>query len=629
MTDSLSRPQTQDSQQALRDQLAQLRQNYATQLPAKVERMRELRRTFGALSDAMASDAMASDAMASEELTRGETAASEVLHDLLRLAHNLAGSGGTYGFPALSQAARALEIRLKSLEGAPDVEMLAQIDADIASVVAATRDETENLPNAATSHDDSARDGAGRDGAGRDGAGRDGALRDGAGRDGALRENAGREDSESSRVSSSPSVAGIPWPGSARRLVYLSGSPDETRELTQQIGPFGYEMRAFHAIEELQKALAHQSPDAIIAIAASPRDLELLREVVVEQGTGASRPQVLFVSERGDMEARLQAVRAGGDAYFAKPLDVSELIDKLDALTEHEEPSPYRILVVDDEEPLASFYALTLQEAGMSTAALSDPLDVMQTLADFRPDLILMDVYMPQCTGLELATVIRQQEDYVSIPIVFLSAETDLQKQMAAMSSGGDDFLVKPIQPEHLVSSVATRASRSRTLRSFMIRDSLTGLLNHTTTKEQLEIEVLRARRSAVVLSFAMIDIDRFKSVNDSYGHLMGDRVIKSMARILSQRLRKTDIIGRYGGEEFAVILPGTDGATAVRVLDEIRRGFGEIHHHSSKGDFEVTFSCGVAEFPHCRDAASLGDAADKALYEAKRSGRNRIVYAQ
>jgi diguanylate cyclase (GGDEF)-like protein len=349
-------------------------------------------------------------------------------------------------------------------------------------------------------------------------------------------------------------------------------------------------------------------------------------QALPSQAEGGS-PRI-FISDHGDMGSRLKAVRAGGEAYFTRPADIGELVNKLDGFAVHDSPSPYRILIVDDEESLASYYAWVLQGSGMSTAVVNDPLEIMQTLIDFRPELILMDVYMPSSTGMELATVIRQQEDYVSIPIVFLSAETDIDKQLAAMRLGGDDFLTKPIQADHLVSSVAARAQRSRTLRSFMIRDSLTGLLNHTTTKEQLNVEMLRANRAGSSLSFAMIDIDKFKNVNDTYGHLIGDRVIKSMARLLTQRLRKTDIIGRYGGEEFAAILVDTPVEKAVKVLNEIREGFSKISHHTPQGDFSVTFSCGISQYPDYDDAARLNDAADRALYEAKRSGRNRIVLA-
>jgi diguanylate cyclase (GGDEF)-like protein len=305
------------------------------------------------------------------------------------------------------------------------------------------------------------------------------------------------------------------------------------------------------------------------------------------------------------------------------------LVDSLDTLTAHEAPEPYRILIVDDEPELAQFYEWTLQGAGMQTHAVSDPLKVMEPLTDFRPDLILMDVYMPLYSGLELAMAIRQQQDYVGIPIVFLSGETNVDKQLSAMNIGGDDFLTKPIRPDHLVSAVAARARRSRALRSFMIRDSLTGLLNHTTTKEQIEIEVARARRSHEPLAFAMLDIDRFKSINDTYGHLVGDRVIKNLARLLQQRLRSTDVIGRYGGEEFAVLLTGADSATAFRVLDEIRSGFAALKQQSAGAEFTATLSGGIATFPHFDAGAQLTDAADKALYAAKNGGRNKILLSE
>jgi diguanylate cyclase (GGDEF)-like protein len=161
-----------------------------------------------------------------------------------------------------------------------------------------------------------------------------------------------------------------------------------------------------------------------------------------------------------------------------------------------------------------------------------------------------------------------------------------------------------------------------------MVRDGLTGLLNHTETKGQLSIELARAKRREAPLAFAMIDLDNFKTVNDTYGHPTGDRVLKNLSRLLQQRLRKTDVIGRYGGEEFAVILIDTDGSTAFEVLDEIRAGFGQILQLSGNVEFSTTFSCGIAVFPDYPDAASLNAAADRALYEAKNSGRNQVILA-
>jgi diguanylate cyclase (GGDEF)-like protein len=205
-------------------------------------------------------------------------------------------------------------------------------------------------------------------------------------------------------------------------------------------------------------------------------------------------------------------------------------------------------------------------------------------------------------------------EAYVSIPIVFLSSETCVKRQLVAMRMGGDDFLTKPIQPDHLVSSVAIRAERMRVIRTFMERDSLTGLYNRSMSEEHLELAVMRAHRSGRSLAFAMLDIDGFKKINDTYGHPTGDRVIVTLARLLQQRLRKTDIIGRFGGEEFAVVLPDTDPEAACEVLDQIRQSFAVVRHAYATGEFSVTFSCGIAAYPRHGDVSTLCDAADKAL---------------
>ena len=203
-----------------------------------------------------------------------------------------------------------------------------------------------------------------------------------------------------------------------------------------------------------------------------------------------------------------------------------------------------------------------------------------------------------------------------------------MDTQLEALRLSGDDYLIQPITPDHLITAVTSRVLRSRTLRGFMMRDSLTGLFNHTTTKEHLVIELARARRHQSPLAFAIIDLDRFKLVNDSYGHAIGDRVLKSLARMLRERLRRTDIIGRYGGEEFAVVLSNTDGPTAAMVIDQIRASLTQIHQQADEETFTVTFSCGIASFADYPDIPKLTEAADKALNVAKRAGRNRLALA-
>lgn len=415
-----------------------------------------------------------------------------------------------------------------------------------------------------------------------------------------------------------------------KKLVYIAEDDQFILEtLSLQIGHFGYEVKTFSCPLDLMAAIQEQTPSAIITDIMFPEGdtagIETSREI---KKNHAQLP-IVFISNRDDLNTRISAARAGGEAYLLKPLIIGNLVDKLDSLINKvSAQDPYRVLIVDDDPELASYNSLLLEEAGMKTMIITDPLKVMSPLIEFNPDLILMDMYMPGCNGLELAKVIRQIESHVSIPIVFLSSETNISKQLIAMSMGGDDFLTKPIQPGHLISSVSTRAERMRIIRSFMDRDSLTGLLNHTKIKEQLDFQIERASRTNTPLAFAMIDIDKFKAVNDTYGHPTGDRVILSLSRFLQQRLRKTDIIGRYGGEEFASVLLNTDTRLAKIIFDEIRESFSQIRHQVDDREFAVTFSCGIASFPHFADAKTICAVVDQALYTAKHNGRNQVVIA-
>ncbi len=414
-----------------------------------------------------------------------------------------------------------------------------------------------------------------------------------------------------------------------RNLIVVVEQEDPfARELALRLGHFGFELQMFKKIDEMVVGSVIRRPAAVIMDLSSP-DGELIGEEVatkVRDALGEDVPLV-FVSNRSDIEARLDAVRAGCSSYFIKPVNYSDVLETLDRLT-RSEPEPYRILIVDDEPDTADFHATSLEAAGIETVTVTDPLDVMSQLVEFQPDVILMDVYMPGCTGLEMAMVIRQEEAFVGVPIVFLSRETDRMKQIAALGEGGDDFFTKPVPPDHLVPAVSARAQRGRTLRLFMEKDGLTGLFRHSRIIEQLEAAVRRADRQHGRLAVAMLDIDGFKEVNDEHGHLVGDQVLKALAYLLRQRLRMSDVLGRFGGDEYVVVMPDTDGRAALQKMDDIRRNFAAIDHEAVHGSFTVTLSCGVGEFPAALTSHELIAAADEALYRAKRGGRNQVLLA-
>ena len=413
-------------------------------------------------------------------------------------------------------------------------------------------------------------------------------------------------------------------PGS-RRIVIVDDDVAFCRYLAAEIAHFGFTVDQLHSLDDFPAYLIDHRPDAIVMdviFPGAPKGPQVVEQV--RQSIQESAP-VIFISARDDLETRLAAIRAGGQAFFHKPFATTDLLDTLDQLLGLERGAPLRVLIVEDASSLALLYANTLNEAGMIAEVLGRPRDLLPTLKEFRPDLILMDIYMPEASGVELAQIIQQHRNFVGIPIIFLSAERDPAKQLAALGHGGDNFLTKPVAPEQLIKAVSIRARHYQTLRTLMQKDSLTGLLNHSRVLEQLEHESERARRQGGPLSVVLIDLDQFKAINDRWGHVAGDRVIVSLARLLRERLRRVDIIGRYGGEEFIVVLPDTPAEAAERIVDDLRQRFAAIHHHVGDQRFQATFSAGIAEFAPAGRQASLVERADAALYAAKHGGRNRI----
>ena len=408
--------------------------------------------------------------------------------------------------------------------------------------------------------------------------------------------------------------------GSQRGCIFLLDAAPDAVPLANQLACFGYQVSGFSTTDELRTAMRVRQPDAVVMTVSAIDEVGDLR---------AQYPiPFLYTSDCNGFAARLKVVKAGGKAFFLKPIAAYEMVDALDELTIQREPDPFRVLIVDDEPEMADYLSLILEATGMLSRRLNEPTRILDVLAEFQPDLVLMDIYMPACSGREISTLIRQDPTFVSIPIIFLSSETDKAVQLRAMRVGADGFLTKPILPEDLISAVVVRAERTRILRSLMMRDGLTGLLNHTTLTQFLETSVAGARRHRAHLSFAMLDLDHFKAVNDRYGHPAGDHVLVALARMLKQRLRSSDMVGRYGGEEFAIIFVETDEDAAAQTLRKILKDFSTLSFKADRGSFSCTVSAGISGFPSLQSAEQLVLAADQALYRAKNSGRNLVMVA-
>lgn len=508
-----------------------------------------------------------------EECTEGGDAS-----ELFRSIHSLAGAAGTFGFHRLGEQARTLERLMlenrDALNGTEKIPAIVRLLENLLLLI--SHDPDQLAPDNV---------------------------------EGIVQEKSSKERAAS--------------------VVYLLEDDEmQSEEVAVQLRHFGYGIEVFHTALELKNAVERHVPAVLLIDIHLSEGERAGFDTVIELRDGNARNvPVIFISKSDTWEHRLAAVRAGGQAYLKKPLNFSMLVEELDEVAGNKRMSPYRILVVDDTALLAQHYATVLENAGMLVGIVTDPAQLLNVLTAFTPDLVLMDIYMPGCNGVEAAQVIRQQQVYMNIPIVYLSTETSLTQQLEALHiGGGDDFLQKPISDAYLVDAVRIRAKRFRDLSALLNQDGLTGLLNHINLKLALEREMSQVQRRASSLAFIMLDIDLFKSVNDDYGHLMGDRVIKSLARLLIQRLRKGDIAARYGGEEFALILPDTSLEFAYTLIDDLRLQFSKIRHVHEEGEFNVTFSAGVALCPTHKDMQSLIVAADAALYRAKQDGRNQVV---
>ena len=328
-----------------------------------------------------------------------------------------------------------------------------------------------------------------------------------------------------------------------------------------------------------------------------------------------------------NLQSMVLLQRAGADACIPADSGISDILSRLLDLVRQDDMEADRVLVVEDSATASAHVRRALTQHGIDSLAIDDPRKLLEAVADYRPDAILMDMYMPFCSGVEATAALRQIPEYQALPVIYLSSESDIVQQVEALRLGGDQFLTKPANPVLLAAVVKTKIARYREMHHAGQHDGLTGLLNHSTAKMRIE-QMCQSASMTGRLVVAMIDIDRFKSINDNYGHPLGDKVIRALAWLLRGRLRNTDLIGRYGGEEFIVALPDMDIEVALEQLDRIREDFAVLPHSHDEGPLFATFSCGLATLADIASPAALISAADSALLDAKRQGRNRVLVA-
>lgn len=408
------------------------------------------------------------------------------------------------------------------------------------------------------------------------------------------------------------------------KIYVVESDPEISQLLMSQMDGETYQISMLQSIDDLEKAYSKAIPNALIIDSDHyAKDFDRVKSLGIQFQV---KVPIFMISKLPDFQSQLEAVRQGIVAFFDKPLDIVDLVDRLRDSFDDQPLPPYRVMLVDDDQLELSKRSMLLQKRGVETVATTDAEQVFSLLEDFLPELLIVDLHMPECFGHELTEVIRLQNRWLHIPVIYLSAENRWDKQFNSILSGGDQFISKKISDDNFLELILARVKRARNITELMSKDSLTGLFRHGEIKEQLHREFLYAKRQKTTIAVAMLDIDHFKRVNDTYGHPVGDKVIAALAQLLSLSLRTTDIIGRYGGEEFLVVMPNCDLKSAEAKITSILQEFKKIIFLSEEKSFFCSFSAGCVALENQSQPDILIEQADRALYKAKESGRSRVV---
>ena len=345
----------------------------------------------------------------------------------------------------------------------------------------------------------------------------------------------------------------------------------------------------------------------------------------------------LVLTAAASFENRVRVARLGVSGLLQMPVAPAEVLETATQVLQKGVPPEAKLLVVDDDPAMLTLLQSLLKPWGFRIQLLSEPQRFWQTLERFMPDLVLLDVKMPEISGFDLCKVLRNAPRWQELPVLFMSGYTDAKTIQKVFSVGADDYIRKPIIAPELVARVLGWLERSRQRQLVAHVDSLTGVANRRKSTQLLTQMLSLAQRQGQTLCFALIDFDHFKQVNDEYGHPVGDRILRRFGEILRSTFRAEDVVSRWGGEEFAIGLYGMSRQEGTQRLQQFLSAW-QQEQFSADGTvlaattaeqlaIKVTFTAGVAVYPHDgTDLQALYSAADKTLYRAKAAGRNQVL---
>ena len=499
--------------------------------------------------------------------------------ELKHICHQLAGSGAIYGFPEVSRLAQALQTQLRQTP-------VSRIQQIINTLIAELLAELEHITPEYT------------------------------------------EDIKTPLIPPTD-----PSSHSKHKIVFVDDDQDLLQYQSAQLTAAGFEVIAVTDIKCLAATVQQHQPLAAICDMSFPEGATAGADYLLQlrEQQGVQFP-VLFISAFDNFNNRLAAVRAGSSHFMAKPVTSKKLVNLLNTLLKKVEADPYRVMLVDDDPDVLRFYRHVLQLAGYKVFCCSSAQSALSLMLQQQPELVLIDLHMPDCHGLELGQIIRQHSELIDTPLIFMSGDESLNEKLAAVRLAGDEFVHKPIATWRLLMIVEARVKRSRLLRQqkrqLMIQPELAHRLDTLTalpTLWQLQKDIEKYQKTQKSFYLFKLDLNKFHLVNDVHGHQTGDLLLQTVAWKLMQQLAPTDQLYRQNGDEFWLITEQQTDTDASRLAERLLLCLSQSHGTLIE-QLNLTASIGLTRPETFSESAELlMQQANIALHQAKRQNGFQI----
>ncbi len=412
-------------------------------------------------------------------------------------------------------------------------------------------------------------------------------------------------------------------------IFIVSHRPVELSLLSSLLESRGFTVIKFNKIEQAEAMSATVEPAIIVLDLGDANDCTLdISSKENFNSKSASLPAFVVISRRDDTATRKMAARFEADAFFATPINAHNFSSTLDVLLENKSENTSGVLLVDKKQSRTVDIEKALRNENIRCRTIQNIEHITDELVNFKPDLVLMAFNSNEQDCQDGIKIVRLHESYFNMPILCLIDKDIPGERLQAMQVGADDCIFFDEFMGIQFTILKQRILRSKRANHLIIMDSLTGALNRDAFLERANEEISLAIRRKESVCLAMIDVDHFKQINDQNGHVVGDYVLRHISDYLNNRLRRSDVVGRYAGDEFLVLLPDTDLDSAYLVLDMIRKNLVAHNINVNNAEVRVSISLGLvaAQPTENLSVESLIVDADKKLYEAKVAGRNMLV---